>query len=94
MDTATLFSTPLRELSSADGLERLNLSCSFAYPGTYGHECGKRATLVGPRKSDLTVSGIYWVRRCPDCATIHGGENIGVGPFVPFNPALHRNEWR
>lgn len=68
--------------------------CSFAFPGTYGHECGAPATLVCARPSDLTRTGIYWARRCAKCATHKGGENRGLSQFVPFDPAVHVNQFR
>lgn len=71
-----------------------DLSCSFAAPGTYGHECGARATLVGAQPSDITKGGIYYARRCAECAQIKGGENAGITQFVPFNPDIHRNEFK
>lgn len=70
------------------------LSCGFAYPGTYGHECGAKAILAGSRKSDLTKSGIYWAKRCASCAAEKGGENAGITNFVPFNPDIHVNEFK
>ncbi len=70
------------------------VGCGFAQAGTYGHECGAPATLVSPRKSDKTRSGVFWARRCDTCSKIVGGENIGLGAFVPFDPAVHVNEWR
>lgn len=75
-------------------LESLKVRCGFAQAGTYGHECGGPATLAGARKSDLTKSGIYWARRCPECAKIKGGENIGITNFVPLDQAQHVNEWK
>lgn len=69
------------------------IGCSFAAPGTYGHECGAPATKVGAKKSNLTKSGTYYARRCDDCAKIKGGDNIGIESFVPFDPAVHVNRW-
>ena len=68
--------------------------CSFAYPGTYGHDCGRPATLAGSRDSEHTVSGVYWAPRCESCAAEHGGDNRGVTEWVTFDANLHRNEWR
>ena len=67
--------------------------CTFAFPGTYGHECGAPATLVGVRNSRLTKSGIYYARRCDKCATVKGGENVGINGFQPFDLEKHVNEW-
>lgn len=68
--------------------------CGFAFPGTYGHECGSPATLVGVRKSDLTTNGVFYARRCAKCATIKGGENAGISSFLPFDASKHANAWR
>ena len=68
--------------------------CGFAYPGTYGHECGSPATVVGTRDTDLTKNGIFYARRCDKCAAIKGGENIGLTQWQPFDPVKHANQWR
>lgn len=68
--------------------------CSFAYPGTYGHECGKPATLVCAKPSTYTKSGLFYARRCVECAKEKGGENSGLNAFVPFDPEIHRNLWK
>ena len=94
MNIAQLFKTPARELSSEDLKERFAHSCNFAFPGTYGHACGKRATLAASHPSTETKSGVFWSRRCPECAKIRGGENRGLSAFVPFDPVAHRNEWK
>ena len=94
MNIDQLFKTPARELSSADLKERFAHSCNFAFPGTFGHECGKRATLAAYKRSDMTKSGVFWSRRCTECAKETGGENRGLSAFVPFDPVAHRNEWR
>lgn len=94
MNIDQLFKTPARELSSEDLKERFAHSCNFAFPGTFGHECGKRATLAASKPSTETKSGVFWSRRCPECAKETGGENRWLSAFVPFDPAAHRNEWR
>jgi hypothetical protein len=68
--------------------------CGFAYPGTYGHECGKPATLVGECQSDHTKDGRFFARRCVACAQIKGGENTGISKFVPFQADVHVNQWK
>lgn len=69
--------------------------CSFAHPGTYGHECGKPAVVVGITKSETgTIDGLYYHRRCRSCSTIKGGENAGITEWIPFDPAVHINRWR
>lgn len=71
-------------------------ACTFAYPGTYGHECGAPATLAQSRPSEYTANGIYWARRCPSCAQARGGDNEGMTPtaWIPYDPAAHRNLFR
>ena len=64
-----LFKTPARDLSTEDLKTRFAHSCNFAFPGTYGHECGKRAMLAASKPCADTKSGVFWVRRCPECAT-------------------------
>ncbi len=69
-------------------------SCGFAWPGTYGHECGAPAVLVGKIKSDTTRTGIYFARRCEACAAIKGGENAGLFGIEKYDPAAHVNQWK
>jgi len=52
--------------------------CGFAYPGTWGHECGRKATQVFVFKSDNTRDGLYFATRCDECAKITNGENVGL----------------
>ena len=59
--------------------------CTFAWSGTYGHECGAPAVKVavetGVAKHEGLgtewVDGIYYAGRCEKCAAIKGGENAG-----------------
>lgn len=67
--------------------------CSFAFPGTYGHECGAPAVKVGVKKSRETKNGIFYARRCAKCAEIKGGENTGVERWEDFDPAKHKNQF-
>jgi hypothetical protein len=68
--------------------------CNFAYSGTYGHECGKPATHAALKRSELTVSGIFYGRRCPEHTNpALGGENNGVFRFESFDASIHVNEW-
>lgn len=71
-----------------------SLTCGFAHAGTYGHECGKAASHVGIKKSDMTKSGLYFARRCPECMAIKGGENSNVIRFEVLDPEAHRNEFK
>jgi hypothetical protein len=68
--------------------------CSFAYPGTYGHECGRPAVLTGQRASKYTRTGIYYAHRCAECSTARGHDNQGIAAFVPLDPMQHVNVWR
>ena len=67
--------------------------CTFAAPGTYGHECGRKAVFVRSRPSEHTASGIFYARRCGECANIKGGENSGTSAPVPFDPVVHANKY-
>ena len=91
-----LFARPWRELDAEESRTRSAHACGFAYPGTYGHECGRRATTVARHASESTVSGVYWARRCPGCAALprNFGENRGLTDWQPFNPVTHRNVWK
>ena len=71
----------------------MHTHCSFAFPGTYGHECGSPAVKVAIRKSDVTKNGIYYARRCAKCATIKGGENSGLTQWQDYQPATHVNKF-
>ncbi len=70
------------------------MKCTFAFPGTYGHECGKPATLASKRESGTTKNGIFWALRCDSCAKIKGGENRDFDSFEAINETKHRNVWR
>lgn len=67
-------------------------TCSFAYPGTYGHECGRPAEQVAVFKSERTMDGLFFAGRCDECAAERGGENSGLIRFEPIGQ--QRNEWR
>ena len=71
----------------------MKTNCSFAFPGTYGHECGAPAVVVGTKRVTSTKTGIYYARRCAKCAAIKGGENIGITSWQPFDEAAHINQW-
>ncbi len=67
--------------------------CGFAYPGTYGHECGAPAVCVAVSKSDSTKSGLFYGGRCAECRDVKcGPDNAGVIRFEPVNG--QRNEWK
>ena len=68
--------------------------CSFAFRGTYGHECGSPAVKVGVTQTDKTKNGIFYARRCAVCATHKGGENVGISQWLDYQPEVHINQWR
>lgn len=76
------------------------MKCTFANPGTYGHECGADATHVAVKLSTPTPnlgikgteSGFFYAGRCPKCLAIKGGENAGVLRFEEANEK-HVNRW-
>ena len=68
--------------------------CGFARPGTYGHECGAPAVKVGLMKVSSTKNGVFYARRCEQCASIKGGENAGIYQWQAFDAAQHVNQWR
>jgi len=68
--------------------------CSFSYPGTYGHECGKRPVSVAvltPSESGHWENEVFYAGRCAECAAEKGGENTRVIRFEPMNPSIHIN---
>ena len=67
--------------------------CGFARSGTYGHECGAPAVKVGVKKADSTRNGLFYARRCAECAAIKGGENAGIFAWEPYSPEQHKNQW-
>lgn len=71
-------------------------TCSFAHEGTYGHECGKPATLVAviqcePGSYGMTKTGVYFGGRCADHAHTKGRDNARCIRVEPLNG--HVNEW-
>lgn len=69
-------------------------TCTFAYPNTYGHECGGIARWAASMPSEHTTDGIFWARRCDKCRDEKGGENAGLRDWQAFDPAKHSNQWR
>jgi len=64
--------------------------CSFAYPGTYGHECGAPATQIFVFQTDKTRDRLFFTGRCDDCAKITNGENLGVIRKEPLGNQVNR----
>lgn len=65
--------------------------CSFAWPGTYGHECSQPAIKVAVFQAKKTRNGLFFTGRCEKCAAIKGGENSGLIRFEAL--ASQANEW-
>lgn len=72
--------------------------CGYAYPGTYGHECGKPATWA----QQLPAPEFYmrfWALRCDDCRDARGPDNAGLRPdaWIPYSAEMTnqflRNRW-
>ena len=72
----------------------VNNRCGFAWPGTYGHECGREATQTFVFSAENTRDGIYYAGRCDECAKIKGGENRGVQWILPRDPSTQINKWK
>lgn len=58
--------------------------CGFAFPGTYGHECGAPATMYAVKPSTYEPNGLYYGPRCAKCAEATGPDNDNVLRFVPI----------
>lgn len=73
--------------------------CQFAPPGTWGHECGKPATVVAVTKStpfcsySATRSGLHYSGRCDRCAAIVGLENTSVIRFERIGESEQINDY-
>ena len=67
------------------------MKCSFAFPGTYGHECGAPAVTVFVKATKCTHNGEYYAGRCQSCANIKGGENADVLRVESINGQV--NQW-
>ena len=75
--------------------------CDYAAPGTYGHECGKPATLAASKPHERTpgmncepVNGIIWHLRCEQCRDATGRENWGLSNWQPYREEIHVNKWK
>ena len=68
--------------------------CGFAFPGTYGHECGKPAEWAGQHKSEHTANGVYWAARCTECTRHRGGDNDGIASRQLCAPSIQVCAWR
>jgi hypothetical protein len=66
--------------------------CGFAPAGTYGHDCGRPASIIAVMNSELTTDGAYYTGRCPACAQIKGGENKRVIRFEAIGN--QSNKWK
>lgn len=70
------------------------MKCAHSYRGTFGHECGKPATLAGAKASEHTANGVFWSLRCASCASEPTQDNWGIAQWIPYEPAVHVNVWR
>ena len=66
--------------------------CGFAFPGTYGHECGAPAIMYAVKPSDNTRSGIYYGPRCAKCMEAKGRDNDDVIRYEPIGAQV--NNWK
>jgi hypothetical protein len=67
--------------------------CTFARPGTYGHECGADAVVIAVFPSELTRSGEVLMGRCEECREIKGGENADLLRWAPLTQR-RPNDWK
>lgn len=67
--------------------------CGFAYPGTFGHECGKVAKFVGVKNSEATQNKVFFAGRCEEHRNTNGGENSDVLRFEPIDQSKHVNQF-
>lgn len=72
----------------------MNGRCTYAYPGTYGHECGRPAVFAGVKASEYTANGLYFAHRCAECRDATGRDNCGIRTWEPLDQTKHRNVWR
>ncbi len=66
--------------------------CQFAYPCTYGHECGKPAVKIAVFETDLTKDGLFYAGRCDECSKVKGLENSGMLRFEEIGS--QDNKWK
>jgi hypothetical protein len=72
----------------------MNKQCTYAYPGTYGHECGRTALFAALMSSKLTKSGIYFGRRCLEHKDSIEPYDSPVIRVESFDEAKHINDWK
>lgn len=70
-----------------------SLKCGFAWPGTYGHECGADATQIAVSTSNLTHSGLFYSGRCDVHAKAKGPDNSKVIRLEPIGATEQTNDW-
>ena len=68
--------------------------CGFAYPGTWGHECGRPALFVALMKSELTKSGIFYAKRCAEHKDMREPYDSAILSVEDFDATKHINQWR
>ena len=67
-----------------------DLTCKYAAPGHYNHECGAAQTHVAVFNSNSTVSGRFYVGRCEEHIALNDG-------FIDSYPDPHNkcfNTWK
>lgn len=70
------------------------MNCSYAFPGTYGHECGKPAVTVAVKPSDTKPGAQFLSGRCAECRDLIGPDNAKVTGFEPLDPNHKSAYWR
>lgn len=70
----------------------IDKTCSFSYPGTWGHECGAVAVSYAVKASTNTTDGLFYGGRCAGHLEHKGGDNADVIRFEPI--ADQRNFWK
>ncbi len=63
--------------------------CGHAYPGTYGHECGRPASLTGTCPSEFRPGQLFRAYRCAECAQARTPDNA---PFHAWTPIPETTE--
>ena len=66
--------------------------CSYAPPGTYGHECGKPAVYAMPTQSH-TPSQPFYALRCEGHKKSREWGQIQTGEIVLFDSTVHARKF-
>lgn len=68
-------------------------NCTYAPNNSFGHECGKPATVAASKQSKFTKNGVYFALRCDNCKNGKGRDNAGLSKFFTFDAAVHVNQF-